>query len=116
MAKDLEKDLAEKIAEELQNEFEMAHLSRNLMNTIVIRKTEKGYEVEIPAIRYNIEEFRRTGQIIYDQGNDSYAEEVNVTGGFSGTHIGYVDLAISMAIHRWKNDNGLDIKQEETNG
>lgn len=115
MAKDLNKDLAYKIAEELQNEFAEIHLSGNLLNSIVVKSTENGAVVEIPAQMYDLDLYFETGQIVHNQGDVSYASLVDTTGGFSRKHTNYVERCIRRAINRWKTENGLQIKEGDGN-
>lgn len=115
MTKDLNKDLAYKIAEELQNEFAEIHLSGNLLNSIVVKSTENGAVVEIPAQMYDLDLYFETGQIVHNQGDVSYASLVNTTGGFSRKHTNYVERCIKRAINRWKIENSLYIKEGDGN-
>lgn len=89
------------INEELHNEFKKIYLSHNLVDTITIEENNGGFILEIPAERYNIRKFKKDGVIVYN-GRGSYADEVDESGGFSGTHTGYVDKAISKAMRKWK--------------
>lgn len=146
----------------LQEEFENKHLSGNLKNTIILSGTPAvigtinngeadllggtDFNIEIMAMRYDLEIYRETGQIVYsnfkqagrsDKRNKSiinrlkagksideieiedllsgktrskyqnfnagsYAEEVDQTGGFSGTHKDYVERCIKKGIEEWK--------------
>lgn len=99
--------LAEKIKNHLKDEFEELHLSGNLMDTITIDHDGDGYLVKIPAKVYDILQFYKTGAIIYREDKGSYAQEVNITGGFSGRHKGYVEKSINNAINEWIAENSF---------
>ena len=93
--------LALLIKEEIEKEFAFVHLSGNLADTIEIRQTAKGIEVEIPARKYDIAKYLKTGEISYYDGDESYASQVDESGGFSGLHYGYIDRCIAQAIRRF---------------
>lgn len=83
------------------------------MDTVFIEKTSDGYQVHIPALRYDMDMFKSTGVIVYTN-DGSYAEEVNKTGGISRKHVGYIEGAISKAISQWSAQLGLaEMKIEE---
>lgn len=103
-------DLAKKIEENLKKEFEIVHLSGNLMDTIEIIPSENGFYVDIPAEIYDLQNWYNNGVIVYT-GDGSYAEEVNKHGGFSQTHTGYVEYAIKKAIDEFLNEKGLKVKE-----
>ena len=102
--------LAEKIREYIRKDFEEVHLSRNLMDTISVYATEKGFNVDIPAEIYDIDKYLNDGVIIYT-GDGSYAEAVNQQGGWSKSHIGYVEFAIKRAIFDWVTESNYRIKE-----
>ena len=97
--KDL-KILADLIAKYIREDFEEIHLSGNLMDTIMVTRTTLGFDIDIPAFLYDINTYRKKGVIVYEQ-SGSYAQEVNITGGFSGKHVNYVERAIEKAIKEW---------------
>lgn len=101
--------LAEYIVEELQNEFKQIHYSGNLAATIIIEETEDGWRVEIPAQVYDLK-FYNQYKAIWPKGTNSYANEVDITGGFSGKHKGYVDRCIANAISKWQQFFQLTVK------
>lgn len=103
-------DLARKIEANLKKEFELVHLSGNLMNTIQIIPSENGFYVDIPADMYDLQTWFDKGVIVYT-GDGSYAEEVNKVGGFSKTHTGYVEYAIKTAINEFLKEKGLKVKE-----
>ena len=94
-------ELANIIKKNLMQEFETIHFSRNLMNTIKVYQNENGnWCVDIPAMLYNLKQFKKKGVIIpYYKG--SYAERINQTGGFSGKHKNYVENIIKSSIQEW---------------
>lgn len=99
--------LANKIVEKLKKNFANVYLSGNLKDTIKVNKTPNGFEVEIPAKIYDLAKFYKTGAIIYTN-NGSYASEVDETGGFSGVHKNYVEMAIYQAIYEWMKENNYN--------
>lgn len=109
MRADLQK-LAEKIKAYIKKDFEEVHLSRNLMDTISVYATEKGFNVDIPAEIYDIDKYLNDGVIIYT-GEGSYAQEVNQSGGWSKSHIGYVEYSIKRAIFDWVVENEYRVKE-----
>ena len=98
---EMKKELAILIQEELKKEFETVHFTGNLMNTIKIYKTDKGWNVDIPAERYLFSEYVRKGVLIKYGHGGSYASKINTTGGFSGKHKGYVERCIDAAVIKW---------------
>lgn len=105
------------IVEYIKEDFEDKHLSKNLINTIQIEKTNDGIAVIIPAEKYNMPLFIREG-VVVPSGSGSYASSLNETGSIIrlprsgpgrpnekkiGNHIGYVDKAIKRAIETWRN-------------
>lgn len=93
--------LTEEIYEKIEREFELVHLSGNLVNTMR-GSMESGHgKLEIPADTYDISLYRKEGIIAYN-GVGSYASEVSHTGGFSGVHVGYDERAIDKAIRKIK--------------
>lgn len=84
-------------------------ITRNLINTITIEKTETGFKLNIPARMYSFKEWNKNKAIV-PYGNGSYAQRVNVTGGFSGVHKNYVERAIDKAINRWLRENKYKTK------
>ena len=105
--------LAEKIKQRLKDDFKDTHLSGNLMETIEISHDGSGFLVKIPAKVYDILQFYKTGAIIYKEDKGSYAQEVNITGGFSGKHKGYVERAIDEAISDWIAENSFKCEVEK---
>lgn len=103
-------DLTNKINNKLKNNFAKIHLSRNLMDTIEIKRTSYGYEIEIPAEMYDVKRYIDEGVIVYT-GEGSYASEVNETGGFSKFHKNYVENAIIEGITEWISENKINVKK-----
>lgn len=99
--------LASFIAQRIVDDFELVHLSGNLMDTIRIENQKGTIRVIIPAIRYSIATFKQRGVIIYQEGLGSYAEEVNKRGGISKKHKGYVERALYDGINDWLSYLGI---------
>lgn len=114
-------DLAGLIREEIRSDFEGKHLSRNLMDTIRVTKTEGGFDVEIPAEIYSMYEYQVHGAIVFT-GEGSYAERLNAEGSAfwsyrkdgsrrwvaPGNHVNYADEAVRRAVYRWIGKKGFD--------
>lgn len=92
--------LAELVQKYIKEDFEAVHLSGNLMETIKINRTATSIEIEVPAERYDIKRFNKEGVIVYT-GNGSYAQAVDIWGGFSKTHKNYIEDAIKQAVQEW---------------
>lgn len=101
--------LAEKIKEKIRNDFKEVHLSQNLMNTISVSSTPTGFLVDIPAEIYDLAKYYKEGVIIYT-GAGSYAEDVDINGGFSGKHKDYIERAILESVSEWVAENELRSK------
>lgn len=81
--------------------------SGNLKNTMYITETPTGYELHIPAPRYNQKLFREKGVIKYTY-RGSYASEVDIEGSsywlnhkkyLTGNHKDYADIAVEKSIN-----------------
>ena len=102
--------LAEKIKQKIINDFKEVHLSQNLMNTISVSSTPTGFLVDIPAEIYDLAKYYKEGVIIYT-GAGSYAEDVDINGGFSGKHKDYIERAILESVSEWLAENELRSKE-----
>ena len=102
--------LAEKIKEKIRNDFKEVHLSQNLMNTISVSSTPTGFLIDIPAEIYDLAKYYKEGVIIYT-GAGSYAEDVDINGGFSGKHKDYIERAILESVSEWLAENELRSKE-----
>lgn len=111
MDKEVKLELALMIKQEIEEEFKNIHLSKNLMDTIVIEETDGGYDVVIPAYIYDIGTWYKYGIVAYTSGK-SYASAVDKNGGFSGKHKGYVSKCIHRAIDKWMAKNHIEGKVE----
>ena len=103
------KSLAEMIASHMKDDFRNVFLSGNLRDTIYTEPTPGGYNVYVPAERYDLTKWSKDGVVVY-LGEGSYAQQVNKTGGFSGRHKGYVDRGIENAINQWAMINGYKVR------
>lgn len=98
--------LATRIRDKIRENFAIVHLSENLINTIKINRTTLGFEIEIPAEMYDIQKYMQQGVIVYT-GEGSYAQQVNITGGFSKKHKNYIEDAIREGIEIWLKEMSL---------
>lgn len=113
------KVLALYIKQEIIRGFKDKHLSGNLMDTINVRATPNGAEVEIPAEIYDMKRYQLEGVVAYT-GEGSYASQLDIEGSqfysyskdgkrvwkAPKNHVNYVDEAIKAAISRWMADMG----------
>lgn len=75
--KDLSKLFAELLVKNIKDEFKLQHVSMQLADTIVVYETDKGYNVEIPADKYDIWKFLYEG-VIVPTNKGSYANTVDI--------------------------------------
>ena len=94
-------ELKNLIIKEFEKEFEKIHLSHNLVDTIKVEEMTDGYYIDIPADIYDLTWYTHRNIIVYT-GEGSYADEVDISGGFSGTHTNYVDNCIAKAMKKWR--------------
>ena len=99
-------ELAKCIEEAFREEFELVHLAKNLVNTMKIEVTDTGVIIDIPAMKYNMKKFRETGIVKYYY-RGSYAEKINIDGGLSGKHEGYIEKCIKQGIQKWLQQKGV---------
>lgn len=104
-------DIADRIEEEIKKDFEQVHLSKNLYNTIKRYNTADAVGIEIPAMIYNVKQYKLKHVIIYYY-KGSYAERVNQQGGFSKgkVHKGYVERSITEGVKSWAKANKKSVK------
>lgn len=109
--------LANLIIQKIKENFNNKYMSKNLVNTISIEKTNSGIAVVIPAQTYNMLLFQQKGVVVHT-GHGSYANQLNEVGSefyvYKGynkkgskkvkphNHKGYVDNAIKEAIQEWQ--------------
>lgn len=97
-----------------RNEFKSVHLSGQLLKSIKVKMDESGnYQVEIPPQIYDIA-FYRKNKVVRHISQDSYAYDVNFSGGFSGVHKDYVSRCLARAIQMWAAENKIKLKIETT--
>lgn len=103
----LKESLANILAEQFRLEFKSIHLSGQLLRSIDVSTDGEGnYQVKIPPQIYDIGFYRKYG-IIKNISPNSYAIEVNLTGGFSGMHKDYLAHCLNRAIMAWAATNGI---------
>lgn len=99
--------LAVYIEEEIQKNFERKRISGNLVKTLRIETEGEDIRITIPAIKYDATEWKEKGVIVYNQGDESYASEVDETGGPSKKHKDYIEKSIQKATQRWLAEKQL---------
>ena len=116
------------ILRKLQEEFAVKHLSKNLINTVMIEVIGDEIKIHIPAQTYNMLEYKRTGAVVHtshgsyasklDEEGSSFMTYPNDTrkGSFKtkpGNHKGYINKIINSAIREWNSTlNGKIMKVE----
>lgn len=76
--RELEK-LAEIIVRNLNEEFEAKHLSKNLINTVVVRNYGNEITIEIPAQVYDMRTYQEKRIVVHNR-NESYASKLDEEG------------------------------------
>jgi hypothetical protein len=95
--------LTNMIVEDLKNNFKEIYVTHNLIDTITVDILGSGnIKISIPAKIYDAKLWRDEKMIAYT-GQGSYAQEVNVIGGYSGKHKNYIEEAIKKSIVKWLN-------------
>ena len=111
-------DLAEIIVRKLKEEFNIKHLSGNLINTMKIENYGNEIKINIPAQTYNMLLYQMKGVVVHTS-NGSYASKLEEEGSkfykypngtrkgsklvTPGNHKGYIDRVVNMAILEWQN-------------
>ena len=109
--------LANIIIRNLKEEFAVKHLSKNLINTIVVEMASDEIKIHIPAQTYNILLYQSKGVVIHTS-HGSYASKLDEEGSSfmvypngprSGSkrisprnHQGYIDKIINLSIQEWR--------------
>ena len=109
--------LANIIIRNLKEEFAVKHLSKNLINTIVVEMASDEIKIHIPAQTYNILLYQSKGVVIHTS-HGSYASKLDEEGSSfmvypNGTrsgskrisprnHQGYIDKIINLSIQEWR--------------
>ena len=109
---EMKQTLSRLILMEIKKEFDLKHLSGNLARTIKVAFRNGNVYIEIPAEKYNMALYKRTGTIVYT-GKGSYASKIDRYGSKYHHHKGYIDNAVNVAIQKWKNYYGIEININE---
>lgn len=102
--------MQETISKYIKKDFAKVFLSGNLKNTIWVESVSelpsrtnarhlKIHITHIPAVRYDLDRYRKEGVVAHTPEKGSYAQEVNAQGGFSKKHANYAERAIISAIN-----------------
>lgn len=107
--------IANNLKRKIAKDFSKVYLTHNLVDTMNVELKDDGAVVHIPAVRYDFKEWNKNKAVVPHQEWGSYAEQVNVSGGFSGYHKNYIDLAIMDMVWnmRWE---GLYLKDKKIVG
>lgn len=121
-------EIAECIQNAILKEFKILHFSGNLSDTLelVYSPVEHTFKLFIKAPVYDIAYFKKTGIIIPPKQkttnnkktwkspnivkHGSYAEQVNITGGFSHKHKNYVARCIKAGYEEWRAKQSPELK------
>lgn len=109
--------LASIIVKNLKEEFSLKHLSKNLINTIVVEEMAGEINIRIPAQTYNMLLYQEKGVVVHTS-HGSYASKLDKEGSSfmvypngerkgsrrisPRNHKGYIDEVITAAIREWE--------------
>ena len=110
ISEEAKQELANLIINNLKKDFDFVYLSHNLADTIYLEETENGLQIHIPAKMYDLGLYEKE-RVIKCTGRGSYANEVELYGGFSGKHRNYVLRAINDAIRVWANSKNINLER-----
>lgn len=99
------------IIKHLRAEFELKHLTKNLINTIRVEELDDRINIIIPAEVYDYVLFK-TKKVIVHTGEGSYASRIDVEGSWNGNHRDYVNRIVNNAIQEWRQIISGDVKVE----
>lgn len=94
----------------IQKEFSIKYLSKNLVDTIEIIQTPDTLQVVIPAEVYDMYKYQKDKIILHNRGAKSYASALDsegstvlINGKFVhlGNHEGYIDEVIRASLQEW---------------
>lgn len=94
----LPSQLAENIKRKIAKDFSKVYLTHNLVDTMNVEARANQATLHIPAIRYDFKEWNKNKVVVHHLEWGSYANQVNITGGFSTFHKNYIDYAIEEVI------------------
>lgn len=104
--------LCSKVKKKIAEDFEVVHLSGNLVATMYVENMKDGKRIVIPARRYNEKRYKQTGSIVYYPGQRSYASVVDYVGGRSKrkVHKDFATRCTEEAINEWLKEQGMEAK------
>lgn len=97
------------ILRKLNEEFDLKHLSGNLIRTIRVESSSDEIKIHIPAEIYDMLEYSKRGVVI-PTGEGSYASKLDIEGSSytignkkysPRNHIGYINKIINDSIMEW---------------
>lgn len=121
-------EIIECIQKAVLDEFKTLHFSGNLMDTIemAFSPVQEEFKLFIKAPVYDIAYYKKTGIIIPPKNkttnnkktwksknvvrHGSYAEQVNIYGGFSHKHKDYVERCIEKGYEMWKEKQSKELQ------
>lgn len=90
----LPSQMAENLKRKIAKDFSKVYLTHNLVDTMNVEARANQATLHIPAIRYDFKEWNKNKVVVHHPEWGSYANQVNITGGFSTFHTNYIDIAI----------------------
>ena len=110
------------ILRKLNEEFDLKHLSGNLIRTIRVESSSDEIKIHIPAEIYDVLEYKRRG-VVVPTGEGSYASKLDIEGSSymvgskrysPHNHIGYINKVVNEAIEEWSHrlPSGSEMKVE----
>lgn len=88
-------NLAKTIYSEIENPINAFYIYENVS---VWAPPSKLIAIHVPAVRYDLDKWYKDHVVVHTPEKGSYAQEVDIKGGFSGLHRGYVEQAIISSI------------------
>lgn len=88
-------------------EYHYAHISYQLAKTSEVIVNEDSVSLIITAPTYDVDRYQKDGVMVYTN-EGSYANENDLTGGFSGEHVGYIERIIVSGIEFFLEEKGIE--------
>ena len=112
-SKEEEIDYAEKLASQIEKcikeEFNAKHLTGSISKAIKVEKTEKGYDIVIDPVIYDLNLYL-TKKVIVRKQSGSYASALDTKGSPWGNHKGFIDNCLKKAIDNFLKELQLKAK------
>ena len=103
-------ELAEFIVREFEEEFRYVYFTHQLVDSIHVNTFNNIVEIEINPQIYDVYAAKKYGVIKPGKIPGSYASDVDISGGFSGKHKGYIERCINKGVQKWLQYKNLQAK------